>query len=549
MARRHGGEVLAAQLKTEGVRRVFCIPGESYLAALDGLYESGIEVVVARQEGGAAMMAEAQGKLTGKPGVCLVTRGPGATNAAAGVHVAQQDSTPMILLVGQVATGMRDREAFQEVDYRQMFGGLAKWVEEVDSLERLPEYLSRAFHVAQSGRPGPVVLALPEDVLSAEGEVADAQAAQAAQPRACREDAEAVLAALERARRPMVIVGGPGWTAETAENLAVFAANHDLPVTASFRCHDYLDNDAPHYVGYAGLGNDAKLSARIREADLLLVIGARVGEATSNGYGLMEIPQPKQHLIHAYPGATELGRVYRPDLPINASSASLLARLAAAPAQAERPWAAWRAEAREDFLAWARPQETPGKVKLERVMMELRQALPDDAILANGAGNYAAFLNRYYRFRSFRTQLAPTSGSMGYGLPAAIAAKLEHPDRTVVCVAGDGCLQMTSQELATAVQFGAAIVIVVANNGIYGTIRMHQERDYPGRVSGTMIRNPDFAALARAHGAQGELVEDGADFPAALQRALNAGGPALIELRTDPEAIAPGATISSLRGK
>ena len=547
MASRHGGQILAAQLKTEGVQRVFCIPGESYLAALDGLYDSGIEVVVARQESGAAMMAEAQGKLTGKPGICLVTRGPGATNAAAGVHIAQQDSTPMILLVGQVATGMRNREAFQEVDYRQMFGGLAKWVEEADSIERLPEYLSRAFHIAQSGRPGPVVLALPEDVLAADARVPDAQAAQVVQPQACREDAEAVLEMLESARKPFVIAGGPGWTAEAAANLAAFAARHDLPVAASFRCHDYLDNRTPHYVGYAGLGNDPRLNARIREADLLLAIGARIGEATSNGYGLMEIPQPKQRLIHSHPGATELGRVYRPDLAVNASSASLLERLAALPEMPERPWAAWRAEAREDFLAWAKPQETPGRVKLEQAILQLREALPEDAIVANGAGNYSAFLNRYYRFHSYRTQLAPTSGSMGYGLPAAIAAKLQHPERTVVCLAGDGCFQMTSQELATAMQHDAAIVVIVANNGVYGTIRMHQERDYPGRVSGTTLKNPDFAALARAHGGQGEVVEDGADFPAALQRALEAGTLALIELRTDPEAIAPSATISSLR--
>ncbi|MEX0922490.1 MAG: thiamine pyrophosphate-binding protein [Rhodovibrionaceae bacterium] len=547
MPRRHGGQILADHLKTEGVPRVFCVPGESYLAALDGLYKSGIEVVVCRQEGGAAMMAEAQGKLTGRPGICFVTRGPGATNAASGVHVAFQDSTPMILFVGQVARGMQDREAFQEVDYRRMYAPLAKWVEEVSSVERLPEYLSRAFHIAQSGRPGPVVLALPEDVLSAEAELADAKASIPGEPKASPEDAGAILDALEQAQQPMVLVGGGGWSAEAGRDLAAFAAAHDLPVAGTFRCQDYLHNASPNYVGYAGLGNDPRLAQRIRDADLLLVIGARIGEATSNGYGLIDIPQPRQRLIHSHPGASELGRVYRPDLAINASSPSLLARLAALSGHNDRPWAAWRAEAREDALAWATPRETPGRVKLEQVIAHLGKVLPADAILANGAGNYAAFLHRYFRYRGYRTQLAPTSGSMGYGLPAAIAAKLQHPERTVICLAGDGCFQMTGQELATAMQVGAAIVVIVANNGIYGTIRMHQEREYPGRVSGTSLVNPDFAALARAHGAHGETVEDTAGFPAALQRALAAGKAALIELKTDPEAISPATTISALR--
>lgn len=548
MGRRHGGQILADHLKTEGMPRVFCVPGESYLAALDGLLDSGIEVVVCRQEGGAAMMAEAQGKLTGRPGICFVTRGPGATNAAAGVHVAFQDSTPMILFVGQVAREMQDREAFQEVDYRKMYAPLAKWAEEVTSVERLPEYLSRAFHIAQSGRPGPVVLALPEDVLSAEAEVADAGPAQAVQPKATAEDAAAVLKLLDEAARPLAMVGGPGWSNQACRDLAAFAANHDLPVVTSFRCQDYMDIDDPRYIGYAGLGNDPEVARRIREADLLLVIGARVGEATSNGYALMDVPRPRQRLIHSHPGATELGRVYRPELAINAASASLLAELAQAPAKSERPWADWRAAARAAYLDWATPRETPGRVKLERIVTHLAEALPRDAILANGAGNFAAFLHRYYRYRCFRSQLAPTSGSMGYGLPAAVAAKLEHPERTVVCFAGDGCFQMTGQELATAMQFDAPIVVIVANNGIYGTIRMHQERAYPGRVSGTTLRNPDFAALARAHGAHGETVEDDADFPEALARALGAGRPALIELKTDPEAITTGATITQLRG-
>ncbi len=551
MPTRHGGNILADHLKSEGVPRVFCVPGESYLAALDGLYESGIEVVICRQEGGAAMMAEAQGKLTGRPGICFVTRGPGATNAAAGVHVAFQDSTPMILFVGQVARGMQDREAFQEVDYRKMFAPLAKWVEEVSSVERLPEYLSRAFHIAQSGRPGPVVLALPEDVLSAvapEDLAPPVKPSRQAAPKAAEEDVAEILAALDEAEKPMVLVGGGGWSAQASQDLARFAASYDLPVAASFRCQDYLDNENPNYAGYAGLGNDPKLAARIREADLLLVIGARIGEATSNGYGLIDIPQPRQRLIHCHAGASELGRVYRPDLGINATSPSLLAKLAKAPGRQAPPWAARRAEARAEYLAWTQPRETPGRVKLEQVVALLRARLPEDAIVANGAGNYAAFLHRYFTYRGYRSQLAPTSGSMGYGLPAAIAAKLQHPARSVVCLAGDGCLQMTLQELATAVQAGAAIVVIVANNGVYGTIRMHQEREYPGRISGTSLVNPDFAALARAYGAEGEIVEETADFPAALERALSSEKLTLIELRTDPEAISPATTISALRG-
>ena len=546
MAARHGGKILADQLKIQGVERVFCIPGESYLAALDGLYDSGIETVVCRQEGGAAMMAEAHGKLTGTPGIAFVTRGPGATNAASGVHIAFQDSTPMILFVGQVARHQRDREAFQEVDYRQMYGPLAKWVAEIDQTERIPEYVSRAFHTALSGRPGPVVLALPEDMLSTEAEAEDVLPAAVVRAEATAAQAEAIAALLKSAEKPLVIAGGGGWTADASADLAAFAGAFDLPVGVSFRCQDYLDNDHPNYVGDIGIGINPRLGARVKEADLLLVLGARLGEITTSGYDLISIPNPKQTLIHAHPGADELGRVYRPHLAVNAAQPALLSRLAALEAPGSPKHGAWTRAARADYEAWNEPEETPGAVKLEQVVRHLRDILPPEAIVTNGAGNYTAWVHRYYRYRGYRSQLAPTSGSMGYGLPAAVAAKLAALDRPVVCFAGDGCFQMTCQEFATAVQHGANIVVVVCNNGIYGTIRMHQERHYPGRVSGTDLVNPDFAGFARVYGGHGETVERSEDFPAAFERATEAGVPAVIELRLDPEALTPRLRLSKL---
>ncbi|WP_163268896.1 thiamine pyrophosphate-binding protein [Chelativorans alearense] len=536
---RHGGKILIDQLKIQGVERVYSVPGESFLAALDGLYESGIDTIVCRQEGGAAMMAEAHGKLTGQPGIAFVTRGPGATNASAGVHVAYQDSTPMILFVGQVARHQRDREAFQELDYRQMFGPLAKWVAEIELTERIPEYVSHAFHVAMSGRPGPVVLALPEDMLSAHAEVADAPRAAVPRMEVSPEAVDEILAALKKASRPLAIVGGGGWSAEAARDMARFAEAHDLPVGASFRCQDYLDNRHPCYVGDIGIGVNPKLAKRVREADLLLVLGARLGEMTTSGYTLVDIPQPAQDLIHVYPDPDELGRVYRPSLGIAARPAALLRKLAAATPFAPSAWGSWRHEARADYEAWHKPAETPGALKMENVIRHLSEILPDDAILTNGAGNYSAWLHRYFSYKSWRTQLAPTSGSMGYGLPAAVAAKLTHPERDIVCLAGDGCFQMSMQEFGTACQYGANIIVLVSNNGMYGTIRMHQERHYPGRVSGTTIVNPDFAALAQSYGAYGETVSRDDDFPAAFSRAKASGQPAILELQIDPKALSP----------
>ncbi|MBL4918059.1 thiamine pyrophosphate-binding protein [Szabonella alba] len=543
---RHGGQILADQLVAQGVRRVFSVPGESFLAALDGLRDSGIANIVCRQEGGAAMMAEAHAKLTGEPGVLFVTRGPGATNASAGIHVARQDSTPMVVFVGQIARHHRDREAFQEVDYRAFFAPLAKWAAEVDQIERLPEYISRAFHVARSGRPGPVVLALPEDMLSSRAEVADLPA-PAPQPGAVSAaQVQAVCDALAGAKRPLVVAGGPGWTQTAADDLAAFATAWDLPVAVSFRRQDRMDNAHPCYAGDLGVGMNPKLGARLAAADLLLVLGSRLGDIATDGYERLDPTRPGPRIVHIHADPDELGRVFRPDPGIMTPAPQMLAALAGVPAQPGN-WADWRAAARQEYEAWQRPLPTPGAVRMEDVVTWLAAHLPPEAILTNGAGNYAAFLHRYYSFRRAGTQLAPTSGSMGYGFPAAVAASLEHPGRIVVCMAGDGCFQMTLNEMSTAVQHGASPIVIVANNGRYGTIRMHQERHYPGRVSGTDLANPDFAALARAYGGHGETVTDQAQFPDAFGRARASGKVAVIELRLDPEMLTTGQTLSALR--
>ncbi len=542
---RHGGRVLTDQLARQGVRRVFSVPGESFLAVLDGLHDGGIENVVCRHEGGAAMMADAHGKLTGTPGIAFVTRGPGASNAAAGVHIARQDSTPMILFVGQIEHGHRDRDAFQELDYRAVFGSMAKWAAEIDTPERLPEYVSRAFHVAQSGRPGPVVLALPEDVLSAQVEVADlpARAAPAAgmDPAA----AEAICARLERAQRPLVVLGGSDWSRAAAADAARFAERWDLPVTVSFRRQDRMDNRHPNYAGDLGVGMNPALGARLREADCLLVIGSRLGDVPTGGYTLLDPARPGATLIHVHPDPDTPGQVYRPDLAVTAAAPAAIAALAGCPPAGQRAWSDWTRAARADYERWTTPLPTPGDVKLEEVVTWLSDALPDDAILTNGAGNYAAWVHRYFRARTYPGQLAPTSGSMGYGLPAAIAAKLEHPERPVVCFAGDGCFQMTLNEFSTARQHGAPVIVVLCNNGQYGTIRMHQERHYPGRVSGTALFNPDYAALAAAYGGHGERVTRSADFPEAFRRAEASGRPAIIELALDPSALSPALTLDA----
>jgi acetolactate synthase-1/2/3 large subunit len=548
--KRNGGRVLADQLRIHGATRAFCVPGESYLALLDAFYDvPEVALTVCRHESGAAIMADAYGKLTGQPGICLVTRGPGATNASAGVHIAYQDSTPLILLIGQVARGTVDREAFQEIDFRRMYGQLAKWVAQIDDARRIPEYMSHAFYTATAGRQGPVVLALPEDMLSDVVEVDDAEPYRRVEAHPGAADLAQLRELLAQCSRPLMILGGSGWTAQACADIQAFAEANSLPVGAAFRCQHLFDNTHANYVGDIGIGISPELARRVREADLLVVVGARLGEMTTSGYTLVDIPKPKQTLVHVYAGAEELGRVYQPALAINASMPAFAAGACVLEPVDSVAWQAWTAEAHAAYLANIVPQHGPGDLQLAEAVLWLREHLPADAIITNGAGNYTAWVHRFYQYRTFRSQLAPTSGSMGYGLPAAVAAKALHPQRTVVCFAGDGCFLMTGQELATAVQYGLNVIILVVNNSMYGTIRMHQEREFPGRVIGTDLRNPDFVALAKAYGAHGERVERTTDFPAAFERALAAETPALLELCIDPEAITPRTTLSAIRNR
>lgn len=546
---RHGGQALVEALEAQGVTRVFCVPGESYLAALDGLYDSGIETIVTRQEGGAAMMAEAQGKLTGRAGVAFVTRGPGATNASAGVHIAYQDSTPMILFIGQVATDQRDREAFQEVNYRAMFGPLAKHVLEIDRPDRIPEYVSQAFHVAQSGRPGPVIVALPEDVLSAPCDAPAVPAAVLPSGLASDADISNILEKLENAKSPFILVGGSGWSKEAANALGDFAEKLDIPVGASFRCQDFLDNRHPCYAGDVGIGPNPALANRVCNADVLLCLGARLGEMTTGSYTLLEPPVLSQELIHVHPDPSEPGRVYRPSHSVAAKAGEVIQQLAEKVRDNPSAGNKRTSTTREAYKAWQQPEETPGALKMENVISHLNEVLPDDAILTNGAGNYASWLHRYYHYRDWRTQLAPTSGSMGYGLPAAFSAKLEAPDREVICLAGDGCLQMSIQEFGTACQYGANIIVLVSNNGIYGTIRMHQQKNYPKRPSGTDMVNPDFAALAKSYGGFGGTANSDEEFRTLLAEARTSGKPAIIDMKVSPKALSPKLLLEDVPGR
>jgi acetolactate synthase I/II/III large subunit len=548
---RNGGQLLVDSLLANGTDMAFCVPGESYLTALDALHDApSIDLVTCRQESGAAMMADAYGKLTGRPGICFVTRGPGATNASAGVHVAFQDSTPMILFVGQVGRGMRDREAFQEIDYRRMFGQMAKWVAEIDSAERVPEYVSHAYHTAMAGRPGPVVLSLPEDMLDDRAPAIPLNRAHRVQPAACPQAMAELRERLEKAERPLLVLGGKFWTDAGLADIKTFAEANHLPVACAFRYQDLFNNEHPNYVGDIGLGLNPALGERVKNADLLIAAGPRLGEMTTSGYDLLDIPMPKQDLVHVYPGAEELGRVYHPTLAINAGM-DAFARAAAELEPVHGPsnpgWAEDTKQAHAGYLSWSEPTEVPGGVNVGRIVHMIRDAIPDDGIVTNGAGNFSGFLHRFFRHRDFGTQLAPTSGSMGYGVPAGIAAKRLYPARTVVTLAGDGDFMMTSQELATAAHHGINLIIVIVNNGMYGTIRMHQEKYFPGRVIATELSNPDFQLLAQAFGAHCERVEQTDDFPAAFERAQGCGKPAIIELVVDPEAITPTATLSGLR--
>ena len=547
--RRTGGQVLVDQLLVHGVSTVFCVPGESYLAATDAMYDVGdaIRLYVGRHEGGAATMAEAYGKLTGEPGICFVTRGPGATNASIAVHTAAQDSTPMILFVGQVSSYHSGREAFQELDYPRVFGGLAKWATQVEDAERLPEIISRAFATATSGRPGPVVVALPEDVLSAIVQVADARRytrIQANPPGTAMTELGELLAA---AQRPLLVVGGGGWDQAAAELMTQFAQRWDLPAVTSFRRQDLFDHRSDCYAGTLGPGVGGQLSELVRDADLLVAVGARLGDMTTGAYSLVEAPRPRQRLVHVHAGAEELGRVYQPDLAINSGSREFVRQLAALRPPARPVWSGWREQAREAYLARSTPQPTSVDLDLAQVVAHISQTVPGDTVITNGAGNYTAWCHRYYRFTEHPTQLGPTSGAMGYGLPAALAAKMVFPERTVIAFAGDGCLLMTGQELATAIQYDLRVIVVVVNNNRFGTIRLHQELRYPGRVIGTELRNPDFVAFAESFGAYAERVMATADFPAAFARARDAGRAALIELVTDPDQSTPDTRLSVVR--
>ncbi len=551
MTERTGGELLVASLVAQGATLAFGVPGESYLAVLDALHDARdrLRFVVCRQEGGAAYMAEAFGKLTGTPGLAFVTRGPGASNAAIGIHTAAQDSTPMIVFVGQVGGDMVDREAFQEVDYRRMFGGVAKWAAQIDRADRVPEYVAHAYRIATSGRPGPVVLALPEDMLTARADCADAPRVDVVPMAAEPAQVAAARALLAGARAPLVLVGGSRWDAAACAALRTFAEREGLPVAAAFRRQDLFDNRHPQYAGDVGIAINPKLATRVRDADVLLVVGERLGEMTTGGYTLLAAPSPSQRLIHVHPSPDELGRVYQPALAICATPGAFLdAMNAQAPVAPERVRELARA-ANADFAAWRAPRPVPGAVDLWQIVHWLDARLPDDAILTNGAGNYTTWLHRLFRYRGLHTQLAPYSGAMGYAVPAAVAANAVHPDRLVVSWNGDGCFLMNGQELATAVQYGLAVVFVVVDNGMYGTIRMHQERTYPARVSGTDLANPDFAALARAYGAHGETVLRTEEFAPAFERAAAAGRAALVHVKLDPQALTMGASLDALRAQ
>ena len=548
---RSGGRILVDQLLVHGADFAFTVPGESFLPVLDAFFDvqERLKLVVCRHEAAAANMAEAYGKLTNRPGLCFVTRGPGATHASIGVHTALQDSSPMILFVGDVGSEFRGREAFQEVDFAAMFAPLAKWAARIDDVERIPEFVARAFQVATSGRRGPVVLALPEDMLSKQAAVADARAFTPAASHPGRENMERFQHLLAAAKRPLVILGGSGWTRESCNDMQRFVEANELPCACAFRFQDLFDNRHPNYVGDVGIGINPVLAERVRMSDLLLVVGARLGEMTTSGYTLLDPPVPRQKLVHVHPGAEELGRVYQPELAILSDMAPF-ARACAAMTPLEAPaWKGAAAEARADLVAWGSRREIPGRVQMWDIVDWLDKHVPEDTIFCNGAGNFSTWLHRFHRYTMWRTQLAPTSGAMGYGVPVAIAAKITRPERTVVCFAGDGDFLMSGQELATAVQYGAGVIFIVVNNNMYGTIRMHQEKHYPGRVIGTDLMNPHFAAFARSFGAVGEIVEETAQFAPAFERCVASGKPAVIEVRIDPQAITPNTTLDAIRAE
>jgi acetolactate synthase I/II/III large subunit len=545
---RTGGQILVDQLKIHGVDLAFCVPGESYLAVLDALVDAPqIKLITCRHEAGAANMAEAYGKLTGKPGICFVTRGPGATHASIGLHTAFQDSTPMILFIGQVARDQEEREAFQEIDYRRMLGPLTKWVAEIPSADRVSEFVSRAFHTAVSGRPGPVALALPEDMLSERMEAVDCHPYVRVESAPRAQDLAKLAAALSSAAHPIAILGGAGWTPGAVDGVRRFLEAWELPAVTAFRGKDRLDNNHPLYIGEMGIGIDPKLRARIVQSDLLIAIGTRLGEMSTEGYSRLKPPVPQQRLIHIYPGAEELNRVYQIELGIPTGIEAFGDAVASLKPPAAPRWRDWGKAARADYEAFVKPIAVDDSVNPSEIFAWLNQRLPANAIVTNGAGNYTAWLHRFYLHKQFRTQIAPTNGAMGYGVPAAMAAKALHRDRIVVACAGDGCFLMNGQELATAAQYDLGVIILVFNNAMYGTIRMHQEREYPGRVIATDLKNPDFAAYAKSFGFWSTTVRTTAAFKPAFEEALASGRPALIEIVTNPEIISPTSTLSGLR--
>jgi acetolactate synthase-1/2/3 large subunit len=547
---RTGGEILVDQLSIQDVRHVFCVPGESYLAALDAFYDSDIKLTVCRHESAAAIMAETVGKITGRPGICFVTRGPGATNASAGIHIARQDSSPMIVFVGQVGREMREREAFQELDYRAVFGTMAKWATEIDDPARIPEIVSRAFHTACNGRPGPVVIALPEDMLRERVAVPDATAFEPVEIWPGESDMRRLRDLLGAARRPVALIGGSRWTEQATITMMRFAERFALPVATTFRRGHLFDALHPCYAGDLGIGPNPKLLARVKNADLVLLVGGRFSEMPSQSYSVFDIPEPQTKLVHVHPGAEELGRVYHPHFAINAAPTAFCLALESLQALKDIAWRGESDTAHADYLAWGeKATPVPGAVNLGEIMVWLRNNLPPDAIITQGAGNFSGWVHRFYRVRKFGGLVGATSGSMGYGLPAALAMQTLYPDRPVVCVAGDGDFLMTGQDFATAVQYKLPVIVLVADNGIYGTIRMHQERDYPGRVIATELRNPDFVGYALAFGGYGVVVEKTADFPAAFAAARASGKPSIIHLKIDPEAITPSATLTGIREK
>ena len=546
---RNGGEILVDALLAHGVDRAFGVPGESALPLYDALLKNAnrLQFVTCRHEASAAHMAEADGKMRGGPGVCMVSRGPGAMHAAIGVHTAQQNSGGLVLLVGQVPRAERGREAFQEMNYEAVFGCMTKWTAEIDDTARIPDMVAKAFHVAASGRPGPVVLSIPEDVLDELSDAADVAPLAIERPTPGADEVAKLREMLQKAERPLIVIGGPGWTPQAADDIKAFAVANELPIVCAFRSQGIVEDGFAHFVGDLGFAMNAKLAARVKAADLLIVVGERLCDATTQGYSLLTPPKPSQTLIHIYADKAELGRVFAAALPIHAGAAEAAAALKSVKVAPPAAWKAARLAMRAEYDAYRTPGERRGKVDMARVVSFLGERLPDDAIVTNGAGNYCIWVHRYYRYRGFGTQAATKGGAMGYGFPAAIAAKLRHPERAVVAFAGDGCFAMAMAELATVAQQNLPLVILVVNNSIYGAIRYHQEIHFPGRVSGTDLENPDFAALARSFGLVGEAVEDDADFPAAFERAMASGKPALIELRVDPELITPDKKIADLR--